>query len=95
MDYNGYLSYIINFSNRVVRSILLRYGYSKDLNFVFGTEDSIGELMPFNVPFTLDYFKNVSKLEFPWHQILLEREGYDISSLYMKWNKSAVRYLFL
>jgi len=79
--------------SEVVRSILLRYGYSKDLNFVFGKEDSIGELRPLNVPFTLDYFKNMSKSEFPWHQILLEREGYDISTLYMKWNKSAVSHL--
>ena len=60
---------------------------------MFGKGDSIGELKPSNVPFTLDYFKNATKSDFPWHQILLEREGYDISALYMKWNKSAIRYL--
>ena len=77
----------------MIQEILLRYGYHKGLNFVFGKGDSIGELKPSNVPFTLDYFKNATKSDFPWHQILLEREGYDISALYMKWNKSAIRYL--
>ena len=73
--------------------MLLRYGYNKDLNFVFGKEDSIGELKPLNVPFTLDYFNNASKSDFPWHQLLLEQEGYDMSALYMKWNKTAIRYV--
>ena len=71
---------------------MLRYGYYNGLNFVFGNEGSIGELKPLNVPFTLEYFKNTTKSEFPWHQMLLEREGYDISALYMKWNKTAIRY---
>ena len=75
----------------MVERILLRYGYNEGLKLVFGKEETIEKLAPLSLPFTLDYFKDVKKGDLPWHQTLLDGEGYDILTLYMKWNKSAIR----
>ena len=72
--------------------MLLRYGYNNSLNFIFGKDGSIDQLKPLSKPFTLEYFKNINKHELPWHEMLLEEEGYDVSTVYMKWNKTAIRY---
>ena len=76
----------------MIQDMLLRYGYNASLNFIFGKDGSIDQLKPLSKPFTLDYFKNINKHELPWHDILLENEGYDVSTVYMKWNKTAIRY---
>ena len=76
----------------MIQDMLLRYGYNNSLNFIFGKDGSIDQLKPLSKPFTLDYFKNINKHELPWHEILLEEEGYDVSTVYMKWNKTAIRY---
>ena len=75
----------------MVQNILFRYGYNEELNFVFGKQGSIDRLTPLSVPFSWDYFKDTKNFDLPWHEILLEGEGYDISALYMKWNKTAIR----
>ena len=80
------------FSSSMIQDMLLRYGYNTSLNFIFGKEGSIDQLKPLSEPFTLEYFKNINKHELPWHDILLEEEGYDVSTVYMNWNKTAIRY---
>ena len=82
----------ISFLYSMVQDMLLRYGYNNSLNFIFGKDGSIDQLKPLSKPFTLEYFKNINKHELPWHEILLEEEGYDVSTVYMKWNKTAIRY---
>ena len=76
----------------VVQQILLRYAYNNGLSLVFGKNDSLDELKPLSVPFTLGYFNDVNNTDQPWHQMLLEEEGYDVAAAYMKWNKTAIRY---
>ena len=76
-----------------MQQILLRYGYNKGLSFVFGKNGSIDTLAPLSMPFTLEYFNDANRSNLPWHKILIEEEGYDVSALYMKWNKTAIRYI--
>ena len=74
-----------------VQNILLRYGYNKKLNFIFGREGSFTQLGDLMSSFTLDYFKGIKRFEMPWHNDLLRHNGYDICAIHMKWNKTAVR----
>ena len=71
--------------------MLLRYGHNNQLNFVFGKGGTFTQLGDLTSPFTLDYFKQIKRNEMPWHNILVQGDGYDICAIHMKWNKTAVR----
>ena len=74
-----------------IQNILLRYGHNLKLNFVFGKGGSFTQLGDLTTTFNLDYFNNIKSYEMPWHNNLIHKDGYDICTIHMKWNKTAVR----
>ena len=69
----------------------MRYGHNLKLNFVFGKGGSFTQLGDLTTTFNLDYFNNIKNYDMPWHNMLADKDGYDICAIHMKWNKTAVR----
>ena len=77
-----------------VQSILFRFGFDNDLNFVLPPHGNhlVNQLhkKELTEPFETEWLDEV-KRKIPWHQSYFKEQNYDIFNIHTVWNKSAVR----